>query len=456
MLLAAGCAFGQSARMGILHDVTVIDVRTGTEHAHQDVWIAEKKIVSIVPSARKIPAGAIVLHTGGYVIPGLWDMHVHLAGVLADGRWSRETLLPQLLRYGITGARDMGGDVHVLQAWRAAREQGSLQSPYIAFSGPMLTVGESHSADMRTVRTAGDAHRAVDELRAEHVDFVKILHIPRAAYFPLAEYTRQQGITFAGHLPYGVSIEEAAEAGQKSIEHVNWSVLALDCSSDPKHFREELVGALQSEEKGGYERVLDEAVAHFDATHCAAAAEAMRTHGTWLVPTLVAEETAEKLGQTAVDPDYLQLLPAQFTRDWDAKKLNASISPERRAWLQRQWKADLELARFLRQHGVSMLPGSDSFDVGNLPGPSLHRELQLLVQIGFSPADALRSATLDAASFLGKGDTMGEVERGKAADLVVLSADPLRRIENTLKIELVLNEGEVVRSQRPHASPLNK
>jgi imidazolonepropionase-like amidohydrolase len=443
-LLTASYSAGQSAPVKILHDVTVIDVRTGTEHAHLDIRIEGKKIAAIGPSSKKSAAGANVVHTGGYVIPGLWDMHVHLAGVLADGRWSRDTLLPQLLRYGITGARDMGSDVAVLKAWRAARDAGTLASPYIAFGGPMLTVSDAKSADSRTVRTADDARKVVDELHAEGVDFIKILHIPRAAYFPLAEYTRQQRLNFVGHLPYGVTVQEAAEAGQKSIEHVNWSVLALDCSSDPKHFREDLVSALQSGEKGGYDRVLDDAASHFDQTHCASAADAMRTHGTWLVPTLVAEETAAHLGEAAVDPDYLKLLPEHFSSDWEREKLNASVSPEKRAWLKRQCDADVKIAAFLHQHGVAMLPGSDSFDVGNLPGPTLHRELQLLVQIGFSPAEALRSATLDSATFIGKADTMGVVEAGKAADLVVLAADPLHAIENTTKIDVVLSQGEIV------------
>lgn len=444
VLISALPGWAQGAPAKILHDVVVIDVRTGTEHPHQDIRIEGNKIAAITPSVRELPANAKVLHAGGYVIPGLWDMHVHLAGVLADGRWSRDTLLPQLLRYGITGVRDMGGDVHVLQQWRAAREAGSLQSPYIVFGGSMLTVSEATSPDSRTVRSADDARKAVDELLAEQVDFIKILHIPRAAYFALAEYTRARGIRFVGHLPYGVSIQEAAEVGQKSIEHVNWSVLALDCSSDPKHYREELIGALQSNEKGGYDRVLDDAAAHFDATQCASAAASMRTHGTWLVPTLVAEETAANLGRSALDPEYLKLLPEEFRRDWTNEKLESSISPKKRAWLKRQWDADRKLAAFFRQHGVAMLPGSDSLDVGNLPGPSLHRELQLLVEIGFTPAEALRSATLDSAAFLEKSGTMGSVEPGKIADLVVLSADPLRQIENTTKIELVLSQGEAV------------
>jgi Amidohydrolase family len=455
-VLVTGYAVAQNIPTKILHDITVVDVRTGKERTHQDVLIDGKNIASISPSRKEARAGATVLHTGGYVIPGLWDMHVHLAGVLAEGRWSRDTLLPQLLQYGITSVRDMGGDVGVLKVWRAARDSGSLQSPYIAFSGPMLTVVDTHSYDSRTVRTAEDARNLVNELTEQNVDFIKILHIPRAAYFPLAAYTREQGITFVGHLPYGVTIEEAAEAGQKSIEHVNWSVLALDCSSDPKHFREDLVGALQSKEKGGYDRVLDDAATHFDSAHCAAASDAMRTHGAVLVPTLVAEEIASKVGEAPVDPEYLQLLPDSLRKGWTADNLNRSISPEQRAWLKRQWNADLKIATFMREHGVAMLPGSDSLDVGNLPGPSLHRELQLFVQIGFSPAEALRAATLDSATFLGKAETMGTVEPGKVADLVVLCADPLHSIENTATVQLVLSKGELVPNKRVLSCPSSK
>ena len=135
------------------------------------------------------------------------------------------------------------------------------------------------------------------------------------------------------------------------------------------------------------------------------------------------------------------MLPEKLQQAWSAEKLRQENSPEHVAWLERQWKNDLRIAAWLHTHHVAMLAGSDSLDVMTFPGPSLHRELQRLVEIGMTPAEALRAATSDAARFLGKEGDTGSIEVGKAADLVVLNANPLDDIANTRKIALVVLHG---------------
>lgn len=442
LVIAAAALNSPAQQPSLLHDVTVVDVRAGKSVPHQDVLIANGRIQAVQPAA-KPPSGAVILHTGGFVIPGLWDMHVHLAGVAADPKWSGDLLLPELLKYGITSARDMGGDLDALKRWRAEISRGDRVGPTLYFAGPMLSSQESKTPDTRTVRTADDARKAVDDLQAQGVDFIKILHIPRVAYFALAEEAKQKHISFVGHLPYGVSVQEAAAAGQKTIEHINWSVLALDCSAHPKEMREKLFATFQSQEKGGYERVLDEAAANFDEKNCASVADAITEHSAWSVPTLVSEETAMKVLDQPRDQGLLKQLPEKLQAEWSPEKLKAENPPEHVEWLQRQWKNDLRIATFLHDHGVHMLAGSDSLDVMTFPGPTLHRELQLLVQMGMPPSEALRAATLDSAHLMGKDAESGSVETGKVADLVILTDDPLRDIANTRKIDQVIVRGSV-------------
>jgi imidazolonepropionase-like amidohydrolase len=427
-------------QLKVLQDVTVIDVKAGKAVPHQDVLISGLTIKA-VQNTSEPPKDATVLHRGGYVIPGLWDMHVHLAGINADPKWSGDVLLPQLLKYGITTVRDMGGDLEALKRWRAEISAGTRVGPTLYFAGPMLAAQPSTSVDQRTVQTADQARQAVDDLKAQGADFIKILHIPRAAYFPLAEEAKKQNISFVGHLPFGVTVQEAAEAGQKSIEHINWSVLAIDCSAHPKETRVKVIAALQGQDDKAYEKVLDEAAANFDETSCASVAQAMTQHGTVSVPTLVSEEIAANVTTHRPDESYLKLLPQKLQQDWSADKLLKDNPSEHVAWLQRQLKSDLCIAAFLHAHGVEMLAGSDSLDTMTFPGPTLQRELQLLVQIGMTPAEALRAATFDSAKFMGKDAESGTIEPGKTADLVVLSANPLEEIGNTGKIEAVIVRG---------------
>jgi len=425
-----------------LHDVNVIDVRAGKIVPHQDVVIEGERIRSVGPTG-KPGRGASVQHTGGYVIPGLWDMHVHLAGVNADPKWSG-VLLERLLAYGITSARDMGSDLEALKQWRKEIGDGSRRGPTLYFSGPMLSTQPASVPEQRTVRTADDAVKAVDELKAQGADFIKILHIPRAAYFPLSEEAKKQHIEFVGHLPFGVTVQEAAAAGQKSIEHINWSVLALDCSAHPKENRERLFAAFDSKEADAYDRAVVAADKDFDEKNCAGAAEAMVKHGTWLVPTLVSEEIGANITTARPDESYLKLLPKKLQEDWSAEKLKTENSDAHIELLEKEWMADQKIASFLHSHGVKMLAGSDSLDAMNFPGPSLHRELQLLVEMGMTPAESLRAATLSAAEFMGKAAEIGSVEAGKAADLLVLRENPLKNIGNTRTIEMVIVRGSVV------------
>lgn len=455
IILTAICTECQQIELEI-RDTTVVDVRRGNLHPHHDVFIEGSRIVAIKKTSKRIPRNARVESTGGYVIPGLWDMHVHIAGVMAEPAWSADVLFPELLKNGITSVRDMGGDTKALARWRGEIEENTRLGPHLYFSGPMLTSSQSNSNDSRTVRTAEDARRAVAELKAEGVDFIKVLHMPRDAYFAVARASQDAQLDFVGHLPFGVSVAEAATAGQKSIEHINWSVLAIDCSAQPDAIRKELIGALQSGEKGGYSRVLDKAAANFDAANCASVAQAMVKHGTWSVPTLVSEEIGASLMTSQRDGRYLALLPENIRQEMSSEKLVQENPPERVEWLQRQWKNDLRIAALLHRHGVRMLAGSDSLDVMVFPGPTLHRELQLLVEIGLTPAEALRSATYDAAQFMHR-DNSGTVEAGKLADLVLLNANPLADIRNTTKIASVILGGRVVfQGGRPLASPVKQ
>ena len=362
--LTLGCAAPPEPALVISH-VTVIDVAGGKAVPDQTVIIRGRRIASVGDAGyATVPDGAEVIDgSGKYLIPGLWDMHVHLDS--AD--------LAPLVRLGVTGARDMGGDLEELLTWRRRIEAGELTGPRLVFAGPML----------RGALTPEQGIRAVDSLLARGVDFIKVHEgLSRDTYFAIARRARAKHIPFVGHVPAGIGPVEASEAGQRSIEHLEFVPDA--CLS--------IFGPAGTCTPESLDLILDQ----------------FAKHDTWLDPTI-----------------------GSF-----------------RVFAPRQWPFIFagfrDLVPGLRAHNIKMLAGTDLGTTGIEPGASLHDELGLLVDAGFTPAEALRAATLNPARFLGLTDSLGTIEPGKLADLVLLERDPLADIHLTRSIAAVIQGGKVV------------
>jgi imidazolonepropionase-like amidohydrolase len=177
----------------VLTHVSVIDSTGRAPQADQTVVIDNGRIVSIGPAATaKIPKNVRVVDAKGKVlIPGLWDMHVHLAGVNADPGWSKQVLLPLLLANGIVGVRDMGGDLQALRAWQRDVESGALVGPHIVAAGPWLAGAGRKTAEQYPVKDADDARAAVRDLQQRGADFIKIISLPsKEAFFAVADESK--------------------------------------------------------------------------------------------------------------------------------------------------------------------------------------------------------------------------------------------------------------------------
>ena len=229
LLAAAGLAQSPISSTLIIHDLTVIDVSGAAAKPHQTVIVEDGKIAAIDNSGRgfagKLP-GKHVDGSGKFLIPGLWDMHVHMV----FGNWfprGQEVTLPLFIANGITGVRDMGGELKVLQQWRKEISAGKLTGPRIVMSGPMLDGPQPRFPSSIAIKTAEDGRRAVDDLKRRGADFIKLQSlIPRDAVFAIADEAKKQGISFVGHVPDAVRASEASSAGQKSFEHLRRSVTA--------------------------------------------------------------------------------------------------------------------------------------------------------------------------------------------------------------------------------------
>jgi imidazolonepropionase-like amidohydrolase len=438
------CSLGAAPTPLVLTHVTLIDVTARAPQPDQTIVIDNGRIVSVGPSARaKWPKESrLVDARGKFLIPGLWDMHVHLAGVNADPAWSKQVLLPLLLANGVTGVRDMGGDLEVLLAWKRDVESGTLLGPHIVAAGPWLAADGNKTPEQYPVADADEARAAVRDLKRRGADFIKVISLPsKEAFFAVADESKKQNITFAGHLPFQISALEASNAGMRSIEHLLYSAFSLSFSSKEEDLRQRLIVAEQQGDSVAWEQIAHESDATYDAAKAATLFQALKKNGTSVTPTLDSLDTASHPEDWTVDDPLLDFVPPSLAKQW-RESLHDDQMKERAAWLARQAANDWRLTGELHKAGISLLVGSDSLDPFVFPGESLHKELAELVRAGLTPGEALQAATLGAARFLGRERDLGTVEPGKVPDLVLLEASPLENIANTQRVAAVVRSGK--------------
>ena len=383
---------------------------------------------------------------GKFLIPGLWDMHTHVAGISADPAWSKNVLLPLLVANGITGIRDMGGDLRALQKWRREIATGALLGPQIVAAGPMLVPAPSPDKAKSTdpsimqIGTIEEARAAVDQLQKKGADFIKVIQLSREAYFAVAAESKKDGITFAGHIPRDVTASEASAAGQKSIEHIIYSSLALDCSSEEADLRRRLQEAAAKTDRSDA-AVYDDADNTFSPPKAAALWATFVRNGTWVTPTLYPISTLAHAPRLSPDDPLLAFVPHALQKEWRPGGAPSQKELADAAWWERQYENDRKLTGEMHRAGVHLLAGSDSLDRYVLPGSSLHYEFTELVAAGLTPQEALQTATENPAEFFSRKD-IGTIAAGQRADMVLLDGDPTRKIENMQKISGVVLAGQ--------------
>ncbi len=436
VLWACAVVGAQSASPSVLiiHDVTVIDATGAPAQPHRTMIVRDGKIEAVGISAESLDgkvAGVHVDGTGKFLIPGLWDMHVHMV----FGDWfprGKEVTLPLFIANGVTGVRDMGGELEVLQQWRKEIAAGTLIGPRIVMSGPMLDGPQPRFPSSIAIKTPEDGRRAVADLKRRGADFIKLQSlIPREAVFAIAEEARKQGIPFVGHVPDSVRASEASNAGQKSFEHL----IGVFEGSSPLEDR--FIKGPKTE---------GQFLSTYDPTLAAALFTLLAKNQTWQCPTLVWERGGNLIDETGFADDTRAKYAPAYWKDVTWKRFTEEIvheySTDDLATRKRFIEIELKVVNAMHRAGIPFLAGTDTPPgVYVFPGFSLHEELQRFVAAGFTPMEALQTATLNPAKFLGTDDRLGTIEKGKVADLVLLEANPLDDIRNTQKIAAVIVNG---------------
>jgi len=419
-----------------IQDVTVIDTETGKEASHRTVKISGGRISAVIAArAGKASSGAkIVNGSGKFLIPGLWDMHVHGN----NQPWFAD-FFPLYLANGVTGIREMFGPANAGQ-FRAELAARNIDAPRIYLGSPIVDGYPAVWPKSISVKTPGEARQVVDEQARNGADFIKVYGmLSREAYFAIIDEAKKKHIDVEGHVPRSISIWEATAAKQKSIEHLNG--IGLGCSGREEELWPKVVAAKSAEE---LERLVVEASKTYDEEKCRRLFTEFKKNKSWPVPTLVVSRSFASLNDPNFTSDERTKYFGGEARRWlvaddDFRLKNKSDEYFK---LQREYLAfDMRLVGELFRAGVPMLAGTD---VGNpycFPGFSLHDELAMRVEAGVSPLAALQAATRNAALFMGAADKYGSVKPGMVADLVLLDADPLTDIHNTTRIHAVFLGG---------------
>lgn len=413
-LTAILCASACSAAVLAFRDVTVIEADRAPQ-PHLTVIIQGERITAVGPvRTTSIPKDARLIEgRGKFLIPGLWDMHVHL--------WHPQNQLPMYVAHGVTGVRDMGSDFRRVSSWRKDVLAAKAIGPHIVTSGPPVTGKPSDDDKLPSIlaTTPDEGRRAVDRLEDMGVDFIKILsNVPRDAYIALAERARHEEIDFAGHVPSSVTAWEVVDARQNSIEHMFGLVRIF--ADDP-----------------------DKALETFNEAKAIDFFERSKTFATWQVPTLTLWQRMAYLDAAARMKDpRLARVPAAIRATWPKPEAELKdAAGEGVPVLRSQVELLTRLVRLMQDCGVGILAGTDTGDPYTIPGVTLQQELELLVKAGLTPAQALNTATFLPAKYLRWDESVGRIRPGFVADLVLLDADPLADIRNISKVAGVAARG---------------
>ncbi len=415
--LAAGAAAAETVAFVNVNVIPMSEERTIPQ---QTVIVSDGIIVGIGNvDEMVVPEVAVVVDgTDRFLIPGLAEMHAHVPPAVSD-ELERDFAL--FIANGVTTVRGMLGHPSHLQL-RAELLDGDRIGPRLIASGPSL--------NGRSVSGAADGARQVREQHAAGYDFIKIHPgLDAEEFTAIAETANALGMPFAGHVPVPVGLGGALASGMASIDHLDGYMAALMPA--------------QHDESGGYGGFFDVLLADdVDADGIAGLADATAAAGTWVVPTetLVEQIVNEVPASELASRVEMQYIPGATIESW--------VQAKQRQQQERGFSSEVAakaiyirrvLIRELHAAGAGILLGSDAPQVFNVPGFSLHRELELMVAAGLTPFEALQAGTANVAQFLGL--KTGVIETGREADLVMLDSNPLEDIANTRRVHGVMVRG---------------
>ncbi|USD25932.1 amidohydrolase family protein [Flagellimonas marinaquae] len=456
ILILGGCNGGVSENKNdeasiLIESVTVIDAKSG-ERANLNVLLTGNKIMEVSKKPIAPPSNSTVIDgKGKYLIPGLWDAHVHLT--FTPGL--EQAMFPLFLGNGITSIRDTGGLMHKVLPWKEKSIQEPDSSPRLFIAGPLLdglpNVYDGNPGRPEISVGLGSEEEAiamVDSLAAAGVDLIKAYEMLNPEMFKtIVAAAKKHNLPVTGHVPLSVDAIEASEHGLRSMEHMR--NLEMSCSSDHDSLlraRKQMLAKGKGELGGVLRSAIHtsqrlHAFNTFDQQRAAQVLAALKKNGTWQIPTVTLSTGGiNRLYENGDWRKTFEYLPETIKSNWKeaankaTEKMSNELSVAHGEWV-------LKMVKRLKKADVKVMAGTDT-PIGFLtPGFSLHKELEMLVKGGMEPLEAIASATLLPSQYFKLQDSIGTIEKNMIADLVLLDANPLSDITNTRLIRAVVRNG---------------
>jgi len=420
----------------IITNVNIINVKTGEVNQNKDIIIDGDKITSIVAtkSNTTYKSENVIDGSDKYLIPGLWDMHTHTW-------WGYEEFFPLLIANGVTGIQEMSGDLTKVKFIKNQIAKGEIVGPEIISSGRIIDGKPAIYNHASAAGTPEEGRNFVRKQKAAGADFIKVYSLlSRDTYLAIADECKQLKIPFYGHVPDVVPLDVAVKAGQKSIEHF-FGILEF-CSSRNQHYHSVFSGEVVDTTLTGknlWIKMLDFPVKTHDEKKVDPLINMLSESATWVSPSNVMTRAYSHGGDEFIVNDArVDYMPDYLTKNWGKRKRSDLYYSTWKSY----YSLSLSLMKPMLDGGVKFLAATDYANPYCFPGFSLHDELEIFVENGFTPQQALQTATINPAKFLGLENDIGTVDINKIANLVLLSKNPLNDISNTRKIDNVIVRGE--------------
>ncbi|MDC1162198.1 amidohydrolase family protein [Tenacibaculum sp.] len=417
----------------IITNINIVDIKNDTILTNKSIVVENNRIKKVTnkDSIFNNKSYKIINGKNKYAMPGLWDMHSHLAVQVAP-----QIVMPLHIANGIMNIRDMQGVVRInkqRKLWRKQIVNGELLGPRIIGFADEI-VGDNY--DERNVI------KVVNRSAKDNQTFIKIYsNILSDRYFKLAKEAKKQNVDFAGHYPLSINPIDASNAGQRSFEHAHLFIDYSHSKSERQRaYRKSLILDKIANEslKVSYE----ERMANFDYNRFYKLVDVMKKNKTYFCPTHITKKYEASVDDKIfLKNDNLKYIPSIIYNVW-----NDDIKGTRKRnkkTITKFYKKGLELTGLAHKKGLKILAGTDSYDPFSFPGFSLHSELEELVKAGLSPAQALATATINPAEYFSLSKNYGTLEKGKIADIILLNKNPLVNIKNSTSIESIFFNGNI-------------
>ena len=435
----------------LIKNVSIVDPISGLLE-NQSVLIQGNQIKKVGQEIDASGNTEVIDGSGKFLIPGLWDAHVHFAFI--------EEIAPKMpnlfLGYGITSVRDTGGEINFVNQWKNESLKNPATFPRVKIAGPLLDGmpnvydGSDHSHPPLSVghQTIDDLTETIGLLDSLGVDLLKAYEmLTEEQFMQISQLAKEKQLPVTGHVPLSMDVISVSNAGLGGIEHLrniemscasNWEELLIERRLLLEAGKDSLGGVLRSSIHAA-QRI--EAIKNYDEEVAAKVIAALRANNTYQIPTI--SLISGLANRHFADPGWIQsfqYLPDSIANTWTEGANRFAQSPTiERFTLHDEWS--MMMIKKMYESDVPFMAGTDTPILFATPGLSLHKELSLLVEAGFSPIDALKTATTNPAAYFGMEDELGQVKEGMMADLVLLSANPLDDINNTTKINGVIKDG---------------